>query len=440
MFDSNILWAIGGFLLILTPIVLIHELGHFWAAKLSKVRVEEFGFGLPPRAVKLFERNGTIYSLNWIPVGGFVRPAGEDNPDVPGGLASASKRVRLFVLAAGSGMNFITAIFFFWLALVLGAPAVQVGAVTPGSPAALSGLRPGDVILKIEDRVVLTSGTFINTVDERAGTEIDLLVLRDGQQQTITVVPRQVGEFDASEGPLGVGLAVQVGAVNPGSPAAIGGLQSGDIILKIEDSMVMSSGAFISAVAERVGTEVELLVLRDGVEQPITVVPRREGEYDPAQEGPLGIGLGEGPRVSRNPFEAIIGSFQFMWEYISLYARLPSMLINGEITAREARPVSIIGISQIAGEAAESSASGRTLYPILTMASFISVALGLTNLLPIPALDGGRILFVLIEAIRGRRIEPEREGMVHVIGMLVLLALMFVLIVQDIINPIIPIQ
>ncbi len=354
MITSNVLWAIGGFLIILTPIVLIHELGHFWAAKLSKIRVDEFGFGLPPRAVKLFERGGTVYSLNWIPVGGFVRPAGEDDPNVPGGLASASKKARLFVLAAGSGMNFVTAILFFWLALVLGAPAVQVSAVNPGSPADTGGLLPGDVILEVGDRQVMSSNTLISAITEQAGTEIELLILRDGQ------------------------------------------------------------------------------------EIPLTVVPRRAGDYDAAVEGPLGIGLGEGPRVGRNPIEALSGSFQFMWEYISLYARLPSMLINGEITPQEARPVSIVGISQIAGEAAETSATDRTLYPLLTMASFISVALGLTNLLPIPALDGGRILFVLIEAVRGRRIEPEREGMVHVIGMLVLLALMFVLIIQDIINPIIP--
>lgn len=356
MFNANLLWAIGGFLIILTPIVLIHEFGHFWAAKLSKIRVEEFGFGLPPRAVKLFERGGTIYSLNWIPVGGFVRPAGEDNPDVPGGLASASKKARVFVLAAGSGMNFITAILFFWLALVLGAPAIQVDDVKPGSPAEIAGIQSGDVILEVEGRMVMNSAMLVNTATERAGTAIELTVLRDDQQQTFSITPRRPGEYDASK------------------------------------------------------------------------------------DGPLGIGLGEGPRIRRNPVEAISGSLSFMWEYISLYARLPSMLINGEITAQEARPVSIVGISQIAGEAAESSAAGRTLYPLLTMASFISVALGLTNLLPIPALDGGRILFVLIEAIRGRRIEPEREGMVHVIGMLVLLALMFVLIIQDIINPIIPVQ
>lgn len=356
MINAHLLWAIGGFLIILTPIVIIHELGHFWAAKLSKIRVEEFGFGLPPRAVKLFERNSTMYTLNWIPVGGFVRPAGEDNPDIPGGLAAASKKARLFVLAAGPGMNFIAAIVLFWLALLLGAPAVQVG------------------------------------------------------------------------------------DVNAGSPAEIAGLQSGDIILKADGNMVMNSNMLINAVNEHAGMPLELIVKRNEEEVTVNVTPRRAGEYDPATEGPLGIGLTLGPSIRRNPVDAMSGSLRFMWEYVTLYARLPSMLINGEISPSEARPVSIVGISQIAGEAAETSASNRTLYPILTMASFISVALGITNLLPIPALDGGRILFVLIEAIRGRRIEPEREGMVHVIGMLVLLILMAVLIVQDIINPIIPIQ
>ncbi len=356
MISANLLWALGGFFIILTPIVLIHELGHFWAAKICKIRVEEFGFGLPPRAIKLFERNGTLYTLNWIPVGGFVRPAGEDNPDVPGGLASASKKARLFVLAAGAGANFISALVFFWLALVLGSPTVMVNGVDPDSPAAIAGLQSGDVFLRIDDRMVMNSTTLISTIREHAGLPVDIVVLRDGEPHEIQATPRKVGE------------------------------------------------------------------------------------YDPETQGPLGVGLAEGPIIRRNLLEAATGSLQFMGEYIALYGRLPSMLINGEITAQEARPVSIVGISQIAGEAAESSANQRTLYPLLMMASFISVALGLTNLLPIPALDGGRILFVLIEAVRGRRIEPEREGMVHVIGMIVLLALMAVLIIQDIVNPIIPIQ
>jgi regulator of sigma E protease len=357
MGNFTILWAIAGFLLVLTPIVLVHELGHFWAAKLSKIKVDEFGFGLPPRMFKIAERNGTIYSVNWIPVGGFVRPAGEDNPDVPGGLASASKRARLFVLSAGSGANFIFAIFLFWLALVIGPPAIAIDDVKPGSPAMEAGLLSGDTILQVNGEQVDNSSVLVNTVYENAGEPVQLLIRRNGQEMTLTIVPR------------------------------------------------------------------------------------RPGEFDPAVDGPLGVGLTnatDGQRLSTNPIDAVGGSFGFMWEYISIYGRLPSMLINGEITAQEARPVSIVGISQIAGQAAESSVSTGNLYPLLSIAAFISIALGLTNLLPIPALDGGRIMFVLIEAVRGRRIEPEREGMVHVIGMLVLLGLMAFLIVQDIFNPLIP--
>jgi regulator of sigma E protease len=136
--------------------------------------------------------------------------------------------------------------------------------------------------------------------------------------------------------------------------------------------------------------------------------------------------------------DSAVESVRFIGNYVSLFFQVPTMLMRGDITPSEARPVSIVGISQIAGQAAEASATNGNLFPLLSMIAFINIALGLTNLLPIPALDGGRILFVLVEAIRGRRIEPERESMVHIIGMVVLLGLMVLLIVQDIVNPIIP--
>ena len=206
MFNTDILWYIGGFLLVLTPIVLIHEWGHFTAAKLCKIRVEEFGFGLPPRAIKLAERNGTIYSLNWIPVGGFVRPAGEDDPDVPGGLASASKRARLFVLAAGAGANFLSAILFFWLA-VLFTPSVAIAGVNPASPAATAGIQVGDVVLEVGGEAVTSANMLITTVADHAGETIDLLVQRGEETLTLAVRPRLPGEYDAAtEGALGIGL------------------------------------------------------------------------------------------------------------------------------------------------------------------------------------------------------------------------------------------
>ena len=136
--------------------------------------------------------------------------------------------------------------------------------------------------------------------------------------------------------------------------------------------------------------------------------------------------------------EATVNAAASIWDYVRLFVSVPGMLIRGELEPSDARPLSIVGISQIAGQSVEATASTRDLFPLLTMIAFINVALGLTNLLPIPALDGGRIMFVLIEAVRGRRIEPEREGMVHIIGMLVLLGLMVLMVVQDIVNPIIP--
>jgi regulator of sigma E protease len=348
----SFLWAIGGFLLVLTPVVLIHELGHFTAAKLSKIRVEEFGFGLPPRALKLAEKGGTIYSLNWIPLGGFVRPAGEDDPSVPGGFASASKRARFFVLVSGAAANFLFALILFWIALMVRTSAIEIAAVSPESPAMNAGLQVGDIFLAVDETEVNKIDELQEIVDTNAGKEIALLISRGDQQLTFYLTPR---------------------------------------------------------------------------------LPN---EYDPDTDGPLGVSL-FGPM---SPVEAAVNSANFMWDNIVLTLQIPSMLLSGEVSPQEARPISVVGISQIAGQAAEASATRGSVYPLLTMAAVISIALGLTNLLPIPALDGGRILFVLIEAVRGRRIEPERESMVHVIGMLVLLVLMVFLIFQDIINPIVPPQ
>ena len=353
--SSSFLWSLGGFFIVLTPIILVHELGHFFAARLSNIRIEEFGLGFPPRALKLAERNGTIYSLNWIPLGGFVRPAGEDDPTVEGGLAGASKRARLFVLFAGAGANFIMALVVFWIAFMIGMPAVAVSDVTPDSPAMVAGFEAGDVFLEVEGIKAETSGVIADIMRTMAGEPVAVVVERDGQPVSLAVVPRE------------------------------------------------------------------------------------SGDYDPAVEGPIGVGLmaaPDGRRITRGPGEALVDSASSIWEIVSLTVRVPAMLMSGEIAPSEARPVSVVGISQIAGQAAEVSVTNSNLFPILNMVAFISVALGFTNLLPIPALDGGRILFVFIEAVRGRRIEPEREGMVHIVGMLVLLGLMVLLIVQDIVNPI----
>ena len=205
----SFLWALGGFIIVLTPVVLIHELGHFWAARLSNIKVEEFGFGLPPRMMKLGERNGTIFSLNWIPLGGFVRPAGEDDPKVPGGLSGASKRARFFVLSAGAGANFIAAILIFWIALMLGQPAIAVGAVDPASPAEAAGLQAGDDILRVNGVPVDNTNVLVATFQRSAGEPVRLLIGRGDDRLEIDVTPRAPGEYDsAREGPIGISVTL----------------------------------------------------------------------------------------------------------------------------------------------------------------------------------------------------------------------------------------
>jgi regulator of sigma E protease len=355
----SIWWTIGAFILVLTPIILIHELGHFVAARLSGIRVEEFGLGFPPRAATLFKRNGTIYSLNWIPIGGFVRPAGEDDPSVSGGLAGASKKARLFTLSAGAGANFLLALLLFWIAFMIGPPRFEIAVpeVQPDSPAMLAGIQAGDVLVEVNGREVDGSGVVVDEITSSAGRPVEIIVLRGEERLTFKVTPRLPGEYDdETEGPTGIRL--------------------------------------------------------EG---------RRTGE-----------------NVSMGPVQSVAMAGQTMFDVVWGTLRAPVMLIRGQITPSEARPVSVVGLSQLAGRAAEETANQGDWFPLLWFAAVISVALGFTNLLPIPALDGGRIMFVLVEAVRGRRIEPEREGMVHLVGMLFLLGLMLLIIVQDIVNPIIP--
>ena len=353
----SIPWIIAAIALVLTPVVLAHELGHFLAARLCGVRIEEFGLGLPPRAAKLFERNGTLFSLNWIPLGGFVRPAGENDPTVSGGLAASSWLTRLFVLAAGAGANFLMAVVVLWSAFMLGSRATEVTAVLPNSPAMTAGLQPGDVLLEMNGIMVDGPKIMADMAYNYGGQALDIMVLRDGEQISLYVTPRLPGAYDASrEGPIGI----EVDQL------------SGDVYLR------------------------------------------------------------------RTPREAAVAAINYAAQVVASTLKAPGQLIRGEMSAEDARPVSVVGLSQIAGRAAANSVITSSLFPLLLMIGLINVALGLTQLLPLPALDGGRIVFVLVEAVRGRRVAPERETAVHRVGIYALLLLMGILILRDIIDPILP--
>jgi regulator of sigma E protease len=351
--------SIVAFFLIIGPLVFIHELGHFVAARMNHIPVEEFGLGLPPRMLILFESGGTKFTLNWLPIGGFMRPAGEDDPMIAGGLAGASKFARLAVLAAGPVANIVLAYVIFVLMFLIGAPEIQPGArinhVEDGSPAALAGLQKGDIVVTAGSSRITQLDDLTTYIHSHLGKTINLEVNRDGKTVRVELIPRT--DWPANQGPTGI-----------------------------------------------------------VIEQPMIV--KQYGLFDSSGKALLEIGR--------------------VFQLFASFPDLVRQVMDGALPARYVRPGSVIAISQMGGMALDNSIQRNAIWPLLNLAASVSIALGITNLLPFPALDGGRILFVLIEGIRGKRIQPQHEALIHYVGILVLMAAMVVLMYFDITDPLIP--
>ncbi len=350
MDTSTLLIFIGAIVLL----IIIHELGHFFAAKLFKVEVEEFGIGFPPRALKLFTWGGTLFSLNWIPLGGFVRPKGENNPEIEGGLAAANPWVRIAVFAAGPIANLITAVLLYSLIF------------------ARAGL-PND------------STTFIT-------------------------------------------------AISSDSPAAAAGLMPGDELVSVAGVPIDSSEILHETIQANLGEPTEIVILRDGETITVEVVPRSE---PPPGDGAVGFTFSH-PREQIPLTQSVFLGAQTTYFQIRELVLLPSRLLGGEIAPEEARLVGFTTMGRMFSLARESEAESGMPAGTNTFAFFayISLSLGILNLFPIPAVDGGRILFVLPEILFKRRIPPRFENTVNAISFVLLLLLLIYVNVQDIINPV----
>ena len=342
----------------LAALIFIHELGHFLAAKLFKVEVEEFGFGIPPRAVTLFKTGGTIVSLNWIPLGGFVRLKGDTDPSIPGGLAAANPWKRIGVYLAGPAMNLLAAVLLYAI-----------------------------IFAKIEAP--------------------DLTRLND----------------------------VIIAAIAQNSPAEVNGLQPNDQILEVNGQAVKNIDSLQTMVAQNLGKEITLTLQRGAETRQIKLTPRQN---PPENEGAIGIGLSY-PTVKVNFITALPAGAYATYEQCVGLLTMIGKLISGQIPSSQGRLVGYKGMYDMFQNVRSSGDTNG--YPawigVLGFFTSITISLGLLNLLPIPALDGGRIVIsALPQIILRKRLSPEFENVAIGISFLLLIVLLVVVNLQDIISPI----
>jgi regulator of sigma E protease len=421
--DLNWLWVIP----ILGLLIVVHEAGHFFTAIWLGIKVEEFGIGFPPRLFAI-RRKGIEYSLNALPIGGFVKITGENgDSDDPRSFGKAPAWKRIIVLAAGSFMNLLLAITIFAIMAVMGtqqvdAPLTTLGRLSDKEPAQRAGLQPGDHILSVAGTLVESDEQIRALSIANGGKETAYLIERNGERKTVIVTP------NAQQPSLGVYLDYYipnptVDTVRPDSHAEEAGFQKGDLIVAVNGTTVTHATEVMHQLDKSSGTA-NVTVVRDGVRQNLQMAIERNS----AQRLVTGLALFTPiTKVYYSPWESLGRSLSTTWNVVTLIPRGIGDAITGK--AEGPSVTGIVGISQLTGEVAQDSG----INGLLNLTALLSISLFMINLLPLPALDGGRLLFIFIELLRGgKRIAPEKEGMVHFAGMVVLLALMLLITAFDV--------
>ena len=416
-------------LLILSVIILVHEFGHFIMAKASGVKVVEFSLGMGPRLIK-FTHKETMYSLKLFLFGGSCQMLGEDDEEnSEGSYNNASVWQRIAISVAGPFANFILA--FVGAVILIGIAGYDpcvIYSVKEGTPAYEAGLQAGDRIVKINNKKIVTYGDYGIYKMFYDGEELNVVVERDGEKETITFKPEWIEEdkylmgvyFD-SERPLITGVIAD-------SPAETAGIKKGDLVVSVNGEKTETYDILTSTVQKYGDKELELVVLRDDKEITLKLTPEKtHNEYYE-----LGYTI-SGARVKGNALVTIKYAFYEVGYWIRAVFSSFRMLFTGVASVNDlSGPV---GIVSAMGEVVEESKSDGGLYIFLNLLNWtvmISANLGVMNLLPLPALDGGRLMFQFIEVVRKKPIAKEKEGMIHFVGIVLLLLLSVIVLFNDI--------
>ncbi len=417
------------FLIVIGILVFVHEFGHFIMAKRAGVRVEKFSLGMGPKLVG-FKKGDTEYVISWLPLGGYVKMAGENPDEEPTGAADEfqSKTVwqRAKIAATGPLTNILLAFLIMPFVFMVGTytlGAAMVGFVEKGSPADLAGFRVGDMIEKVNGRTVVDWEKAEMLIAVNPDTDIKVVIDRNGEKKTLTLRPKLDVEHNIGTSGLYPDIPVEVGKLKPGFPAEKAGVKINDKVIAVDGKTVYYWNQFSSMIKDSQGKKLELMVEREGKRVPLTVTPIEDN-------GRYVIGVEPLVRMIFKKygfFESLGLGVDKTIEFIDVtFITLKKLLTFGLSIKTLGGPVMI---AQMSGRAA---AAGLSAF--LSLLAMISISLGILNLLPIPVLDGGLILFLIIEAIRKKPLSRKVMEVSQSIGAAVLITLIAIVSYNDIIR------
>lgn len=443
------LYMIIGTLVALGVLVTFHEFGHFWVARRCGVKVLRFSVGFGTPLLRWHDRHGTEFVVAAIPLGGYVKMLDEREGDVPPALADQSfnrksVRQRIAIVAAGPIANFLLAIVFFWLLAMLGTQQVRpvIGAVESGSMAATAGLLAGQEIVSIDGkptngwsavnlqlvRRLGESGTLqVGVLDEGASAPRQLQVKLDswlkGADEPDPIQALGLRPWRPAVVPV-------VAELDPKGPAAAAGLKLGDTLLALDGVALSDWQQVVDTVRARPDAKVVVRVERDGAALDVPVTLARKGEGK-AAGGYLGAGVKgtEWPasmlrEVSYGPLEAVGEGVSRTWNMSVLTLESLKKMLFGELSVKNlSGPITI---AKVAGASAQSG-----IGDFLNFLAYLSISLGVLNLLPIPVLDGGHLLFYLVEWARGRPLSDRVQGWGVQIGISLVVGVMLLALIND---------
>jgi regulator of sigma E protease len=431
-FFENVIWL----LVLIGVMILVHELGHYWAARFFDVRIEVFSFGFGPRLFG-FRRGETDFRFSAILFGGYVKMAGEqptdDNVDDPRGFLAKPRWQRLIIAFAGPAMNIVLAVGILTGLYMTRYPkppsaadAGMIGYVTPDSPAARAGLREGDKIVQIDNITDPSWEDIVLKEVASASRPVQVKVERNDQTLWVTVMP----EADQR---TGLGMAgwhekgeVEIDSVAEHSPAARAGLQKGDILLRANGKPLRSHYRLQEITAAAAGKPVELQYLRDGKERTVLVEPQRSEALGGKNRWMIGVYLRPRMVLTSLSFTDALGeSIRQNLKHATLIYQFLQGIVEQRMSAKSIEGP--IGIARLSGDAAREGPMA-----FIGLMAVVSLNLAVFNLLPIPILDGGVILMLLVEMVMRRDLSLRVKEAVFKLGFVFLMAVMAFVLYNDI--------